>query len=72
MKTAFVMSGGGSLGAVQVGMRQALDERGIHPHHWLVRGGTLLPHPERFLSLHRHGVKGPSHHQGAAPADAVA
>ncbi|MGZ4589789.1 MAG: patatin-like phospholipase family protein [Actinomycetes bacterium] len=31
MPTAFVLSGGGSLAAVQVGMLQALDERGIHP-----------------------------------------
>jgi NTE family protein len=29
--TAFVLSGGGSLGAVQVGMLQALSERGITP-----------------------------------------
>jgi NTE family protein len=31
MTTAFVLSGGGSLGAVQVGMLQALEERGIRP-----------------------------------------
>jgi NTE family protein len=31
MVTAFVFSGGGSLGAVQVGTVQALSERGIHP-----------------------------------------
>ena len=31
MTTAFVLSGGGSLGAVQVGMLQALAERGICP-----------------------------------------
>ncbi|AXT85237.1 alpha/beta hydrolase [Aeromicrobium sp. A1-2] len=30
-RTAFVLSGGGSLGAVQVGMLQALQERGIVP-----------------------------------------
>ena len=29
--TAFVLSGGGSLGAVQVGMLQALDDRSIRP-----------------------------------------
>jgi len=29
--TAFVLSGGGSLGAVQVGMLKALTERGITP-----------------------------------------
>src|SRR5215218_9013835 len=31
MTTAFVLSGGGSLGAVQVGMLQALGERGATP-----------------------------------------
>lgn len=31
MTTAFVLSGGGSLGAVQVGMLQALAQRGIEP-----------------------------------------
>lgn len=31
MVTAFVLSGGGSLGAVQVGMLQALAERGVEP-----------------------------------------
>ena len=31
MTTAFVLSGGGSLGAVQVGMLQALCERGVEP-----------------------------------------
>lgn len=31
MSTAFVLSGGGSLGAVQVGMLQALAERGVQP-----------------------------------------
>lgn len=31
MTTAFVLSGGGSLGAVQVGMLQALSERDVHP-----------------------------------------
>src|SRR5580692_8666303 len=31
MTTAFVLAGGGSLGAVQVGMLQALSERSIHP-----------------------------------------
>lgn len=31
MSTAFVLSGGGSLGAVQVGMLEALEERGIRP-----------------------------------------
>jgi NTE family protein len=31
MTTAFVATGGGSLGAVQVGMLQALAERGVKP-----------------------------------------
>lgn len=31
MTTAFVLSGGGSLGAVQVGMLQALSQRGVQP-----------------------------------------
>jgi NTE family protein len=31
MRTAFVLSGGGSLGAVQVGMLRALDARGFQP-----------------------------------------
>src|SRR4051812_40203536 len=31
MRTAFVLSGGGSLGAVQVGMLQALAAQGIEP-----------------------------------------
>src|SRR5687768_1560749 len=31
MTTAFVLSGGGSLGAVQVGMMQTLADRGITP-----------------------------------------
>ncbi len=31
MTTAFVLTGGGSLGAVQVGMLQALNERGVKP-----------------------------------------
>lgn len=31
MNTAFVLTGGGSLGAIQVGMLQALAEHGIEP-----------------------------------------
>ena len=34
MTTAFVLSGGGSLGAVQVGMLQALAERTSNPTSW--------------------------------------
>jgi len=32
MTTAFVLSGGGSLGSVQVGMLQALMERNVYPN----------------------------------------
>lgn len=39
MKSAFVFSGGGSLGAVQVGMLQALTEAGIEPD--LVVGASV-------------------------------
>ncbi len=35
MPVAFVLSGGGSLGAVQVGMTHALYERGIRPDFWV-------------------------------------
>jgi NTE family protein len=35
MSVAFVLSGGGSLGAVQVGMVHALYERGIRPDFWV-------------------------------------
>jgi NTE family protein len=38
MTTAFVSSGGGSLGAVQVGMLQALTARGVEPD-WLGAAG---------------------------------
>lgn len=35
MTTAFVLSGGGSLGAVQVGMARALFDRGVRPDFWV-------------------------------------
>jgi NTE family protein len=38
-KTAFVLSGGASLGAVQVGMLRALYERGVAPH--LIVGASV-------------------------------
>ena len=48
MTTAFVLSGGGSLGAVQVGMLQALGECGVEPdvvaaiaQHLVQRSGYL-------------------------------
>lgn len=51
MATAFVLSGGGSLGAVQVGMLQALVERGVEPDLIVgssvgaVNGAWLATHP---------------------------
>jgi NTE family protein len=53
MPTAFVLSGGGSLGAVQVGMLQALIERGVTPDLVVgssvgaVNGAWLALHPDR-------------------------
>lgn len=42
MVTAFVLSGGGSLGAAQVGALRALSERGIHPDQLIgVSAGSL-------------------------------
>ena len=35
MAVAFVLSGGGSLGAIQVGMARALFDRGIRPDLWV-------------------------------------
>ena len=51
MTTAFVLSGGASLGAVQVGMLRALDEAGVHPDLIIgtsvgaVNGAWLAGHP---------------------------
>ena len=53
---AFVLSGGASLGAVEVGMLCALDERGIRPDVIVgtsvgaVNGAWLAGHPGRPLS----------------------
>lgn len=51
MATAFVLSGGGSLGAVQVGMLAALAERGVEPDLIVgcsvgaINGAWLATHP---------------------------
>jgi NTE family protein len=51
-KTAFVLSGGGSLGAIQVGMLQALMEAGIRPDFFIgssvgaVNGAWLAAQPD--------------------------
>jgi predicted acylesterase/phospholipase RssA len=59
MTTAFVLSGGGSLGAVQVGMLQALAAREAHPDFLVgtsvgAVNAAYVARPERFVSLHRH------------------
>jgi NTE family protein len=70
MATAFVLSGGASLGAVEVGMLCALDERGIRPDVIVgtsvgaVNGAWLAGHPdspvtelaEVWRGLHRSDV----------------
>jgi NTE family protein len=52
--TAFVLSGGGSLGAVQVGMLQALGERGVEPD--LLVGTSAGAINAAFVA--GHGMKG--------------
>lgn len=52
MPTAFVLSGGGSLGAVQVGMLQAVMERGVTPG--LVVGSSVGAINGAWLALHPH------------------
>ena len=54
MTTAFVLSGGGSLGAVQVGMLQALGERGVEPD--LLVGASAGAINAAFVA--GHGMKG--------------
>src|SRR4051812_25465944 len=51
--TAFVLSGGGSLGAVQVGMLQALAERGVTPD--LVVGTSAGALNAVFVAAHGVG-----------------
>jgi NTE family protein len=50
VKTAFVLSGGGSLGAVQVGMLAALFERGLHPD--LLIGTSVGALNAAYLAAH--------------------
>lgn len=50
MATAFVLSGGGSLGAVQVGMLQALVERGVEPD--LIVGSSVGAVNGAWLAMH--------------------
>lgn len=72
MTTAFVLSGGGSLGAVQVGMLQALTEAGISPDllvgtsagainaAWVAGHGisaeSLDDLAEQWIQLRRHDI----------------
>ena len=56
MVTAFVLSGGGSLGAVQVGMLQALAARGIEPE--LLVGTSAGALNAAFVA--GHGMSEPS------------
>lgn len=57
MTTAFVLSGGGSLGAVQVGMLWALQERGIRPDLVVgssvgaLNGAWLAGHPDTSTAV---------------------
>jgi len=55
MTTAFVLSGGGSLGAVQVGMLQALGERGITPD--LLVGTSAGALNAVFVATHGDGAR---------------
>ena len=56
MTTAFVLSGGGSLGAVQVGMLQALTARGVEPD--LLVGTSVGALNAAYVA--GHGVSEPS------------
>ena len=57
-RTAFVLAGGGSLGAVEVGMLQALVERGVAPD--LVIGSSVGAINGAYFAAHpdRAGVEG--------------
>jgi NTE family protein len=55
MTTAFVLSGGGSLGAVQVGMLQALEERHTHPD--LLVGTSAGAINAAFVAGHGTGAR---------------
>lgn len=69
MRTAYVLPGGGSIAAAQVGVLQALSGHGTHPdapvgasasppRHLLSTrlpySADRLPSPGRFLPLHDH------------------
>jgi len=54
MTTAFVLSGGGSLGAVQVGMLEALTERGVTPD--LLIGTSAGAINALFVAAHGTGA----------------
>ena len=54
MPTAFVLSGGGNLGAVQVGMVQALYERGVFPD--LIVGSSVGAINAAWLAGHGPGA----------------
>jgi NTE family protein len=66
--TAYVLSGGGSLGAVQVGMLQALDDMGVTPDlvvgtsvgalngGWVAGGGDMDDLGDVWCGLHRASV----------------
>ena len=55
MTIAFVLSGGGSLGAVQVGMLQALAERDVHPD--LLIGTSVGAINAAYVAGHGTGTK---------------
>ena len=55
MTTAFVLTGGASLGSVQVGMLQALDEAGIRPDLWV---GTSVGAVNAAFMAGRPGLGG--------------
>lgn len=60
MTTAFVLSGGGSLGAVQVGMLEALADRGIAPD--LILGSSVGALNAAFVAGHgftKDGLQAP-------------
>lgn len=79
MTTAFVLSGGGSLGAVQVGMLQALGRSGVHPDllvgtsagamnaAWVaghgLSWGSLTQLAEVWSGLRRHDIFSVNVHQ---------
>ena len=61
MSTAFVLSGGASLGAIQVGMLEALCERAVKPDLILgtsvgaLNGAFIASHPATLESVHELG-----------------